>query len=142
MQLGASASYFNSRVGSAPIHVAAQSAYVDIIKLLLKNSHNRADINIPNREGLTAFHLLLGKLVDLTGLENKSVQARGPKVPPKTSHKLRKQMGYFCLLLNMIVSRLIFPIYDEMPNLNYIHPKTLDITSRQKLYHIFMLRQP
>ena len=49
LQLGASASYFNSRVGSAPIHVAAQSAYVDIIKLLLKNSHNRADINIPNR---------------------------------------------------------------------------------------------
>ena len=67
-QHGASPSYYNSRVGSAPIHVAAQSAYVEVIKLLLnKNQQNKADPNIPTREGLTAFHILLAHLIDLTG---------------------------------------------------------------------------
>ena len=50
-----------------------------------------------NREGLTAFHLLLGKLVDLTGLENKTVQARGPKVPPKQIINYESKRATFVL---------------------------------------------
>ena len=71
-QHGASASHYNSRIGTAPIHVAAQSAYKNIFKLLLKDPQNRADVNIPNKDGLTAFHLLLAKLLDLAALETKS----------------------------------------------------------------------
>ena len=120
MQLGASASYFNSRVGSAPIHVAAQSAYVDIIKLLLKNSHNGPpDLNVPNRDGLTAFHLLLGKLVDLTGLENKSVQARGPK--PLSDEQLEKEIIQCFQCLQLLAEQVIFlKIYSIVVILIYL----------------------
>ena len=72
LQHGASAAHYNSRIGTAPIHVAAQSAYKNIFKLLLKDPQNRADVNIPNKDGLTAFHLLLAKLLDLAALETKS----------------------------------------------------------------------
>ena len=64
--------------------MAAQSAYnLEVIKLLLKNG---ADINVPNREGLTAFHLLLANLLDLTALENK----RGPNTDERLEEEILK----------------------------------------------------
>ena len=72
-----------------------------------------------NREGLTAFHLLLGKLVELTGLENKTVQARGPKVPPKQIINYESKWATFVLsrdlkkVLIHILRKLIHAGYDN-----------------------------
>ena len=38
----------------------------------MKDPQNKADVNIPNKDGLTAFHILLAKLLDLAALETKT----------------------------------------------------------------------
>ena len=98
LQAGASTTHFNTKVGLAPIHVAALSGYVDLIKMLMKGkSSNRADVNIPSKDGLTAFHILLAKLLDLAALENKSMVQRGPK--PLTDIQLEEDIiqTFLCL---------------------------------------------
>ena len=75
--------------------MAAQSAYVEVIKLLLKNPKNKADPNIPTREGLSAFHILLARLIDLANLENKSSEQRGPK--PLSDEDLDEEIIRCCL---------------------------------------------
>ena len=100
-QKGASASHYNSKIGLAPIHVAAQSGYVDFIQVLIKGRNsNKADVNIPNKDGLTAFHILLAKLLDLASLENKSMAQRGPK--PLNDAQLEEEIIQCFLCLQAI----------------------------------------
>ena len=91
LQAGASTSHYNSKIGSAPIHVAAQSGDPDFIRVLIKGqSSNRADVNVPNKDGLTAFHILLAKLLDLAVQENKSMGQRKPK--PLSDDQLEEEI--------------------------------------------------
>ncbi len=77
---------------------------------MFKYPGNKADVNTLNKDGLTAFHILLAQLIDLATLENKSEEARGPNPPKdedievrrlflrrnKSSHTYKKY-GLFCL---------------------------------------------
>ncbi len=71
------ANYYNSRTGNAPVHVAAAESLPDIFRLLFKYPGNMAEVNALNKDGLSAAHILLAKLIDLAALENKPEGARG-----------------------------------------------------------------
>ena len=45
----------------------------------LQHPNNKADINVKNRDGLTAVHILLARLMDLSAIDSKPIDAR-PKV--------------------------------------------------------------
>lgn len=75
---------------------------------MLKNASNKADVNVPNRDGLTAFHLLLGKLLDLTSLENLSVYQRGPN--PLNDDQLEQEIIHCFEALQLIAEQSEFRI--------------------------------
>ncbi len=59
-------------------------------RLLFKYPGNKADVNTLNKDGLTAFHILLAQLIDLATLENKSEEARGPNPPKDEDIEVRR----------------------------------------------------
>ncbi len=61
---------------------------------MFKYPGNKADVNTLNKDGLTAFHILLAQLIDLATLENKSEEARGPNPPKDEDIEVRR--GFFC----------------------------------------------
>ena len=79
---GASARHLNTQLYSAPLHVAAEDVNLINIKLLLQDSHNKADVNALNKLGLTSIHILLSKLVEFAAWQNKPVASRPNKVKP------------------------------------------------------------
>ena len=80
LEAGASAKYVNPQLYSAPVHVAAEEVKIEALKLLLKKSQNKADVNAFNKLGLSAIHILLAKLLDFALLQNKQVSQRPSKV--------------------------------------------------------------
>ena len=88
LEAGASAKYVNPQLYSAPVHVAAEEVKIEALKLLLKKSQNKADVNAFNKLGLSAIHILLAKLLDFALLQNKQVSQRPSKVDLKIEIKL------------------------------------------------------
>ena len=87
---GASAHHMNTQLYSAPIHVAAEDVNLDNIRLLLENTKNKADVNSNNKLGLTAIHILLGKLVEFAAWQNKAKNIRPNKVCYESFSPLNK----------------------------------------------------
>lgn len=103
LRAGASADFYNPKLGCAPIHVAAISGMPIMVEMLLTDTTNRADINRPNRDGLTAFHILLTKLIDLAALENKAMELRGPK--PMSDDELEFNLAELMDCLHMLAAQ-------------------------------------
>ena len=70
----------NTQLYSAPIHVAAEDVNIENIRLLLESPKNKADVNSNNKLGLTAIHILLGKLVEFAAWQNKAKNIRPNKM--------------------------------------------------------------
>ena len=118
--------------------MAAQSGYVDFIQVLIKGQKsNKADVNIPNKDGLTAFHILLAKLLDLAALENKTMAQRGPK--PLNDVQLEEEIIQCFLCLQAIANskdlRMDFdnPVYVNHGKANNTIRKLSTMTSLQIL---------
>jgi len=78
---GAKANHHNTSNGAYPIHSAATLAIPECFKLLFKYPQNKADVNSVTKDGLNAFHILLAQLLDLSALQDKPLESRGPTPP-------------------------------------------------------------
>ena len=63
-----STNFYSPKLGLAPVHVAAHECESEMLSLLIQH---KAEVNVVNSDGLTAFHILLLKLMELSVLENK-----------------------------------------------------------------------
>ena len=81
MQNGAKANHQNTSNGAYPIHSAATLALPECFKLLFKYPQNKADVNCVTKDGLNALHILLAQLLDLSTLQDKPMENRGPTPP-------------------------------------------------------------
>lgn len=87
------------------MHIAAAAANPNVFKLLLtdstssSSSNNKANSNVVNKDGLTAFHILLAQLVDMASLENRPIETRGPNPPSNGEIEQRSRDVMECLIL-------------------------------------------
>ncbi len=93
-------------MGCCPIHVAAAEAIPAIMRQLFHFPSNRANVNSTDRDGLTAFHILLSQLVDLSSLESKPLSGRGSH--PPTDDDIEQGMANVLDCLHLVASQSDF----------------------------------
>lgn len=139
----------NTQLYSTPIHVAAEDVNIENVRLLLENPKNKADVNSNNKLGLTAIHILLGKLVEFAAWQNKAKNIRPNKVDTRifltieiTFQRVRgalKKTGYLTTLINTAFTHTLHDLLMTRTVMTNYKAKAPIVKSPPCLYDDFMI---